>query len=146
MSDSPMQERLGWFLIRCKDLGIKATHQRMEIYRELVSTHEHPDAEAIFQRIRGRIPTISLDTIYRNLRLFEEKGLINRVGIMGDRTRFDANIYHHHHFVCTSCGLISDFAYNRDSELTSSMVPGLPGEVESIHIELRGRCMKCGNA
>jgi len=143
MSDKTMQERLHWFSERCKALGIKATHQRMEIYRELIRTQRHPDAETIYQRIRRRIPSISLDTVYRNLRLFEDKGLINRVGNLGERTRFDANIEHHHHFVCTSCGLISDLTYNDDQPLGSAKAFDVPGEVESVHIELRGLCKTC---
>ncbi len=91
MFRSTIQNRLDRFAKSCKSLGIKATHQRIEIYRELARTSEHPDVETLFQRIRRRIPSISLDTVYRNLRLFEEKGLIKRVGIRGEKTRFDAN-------------------------------------------------------
>ena len=68
--------RLADFAAECRDKHIKATHQRMEILRELASTGEHPDAETIFKRVRRRIPAVSLDTVYRTLRMLEDKGII----------------------------------------------------------------------
>ena len=67
-----------WFVEHCRDAGIKATHQRQEIYVELAHTEEHPDAETVFRRVRLRIPTISFDTVYRNLRTLEEHGVIQK--------------------------------------------------------------------
>jgi Fur family peroxide stress response transcriptional regulator len=123
--------------------GDKLTHQRREIYRELAKTHEHPDAETIYSRVRKRIPSISLDTVYRTLRLFEDEGLISRVGSIGEKTRFDANTDRHHHFVCTECGFIGD-VYNEEwNTITSPKDVTLMGKVDSIHVELRGRCNAC---
>jgi Fur family peroxide stress response transcriptional regulator len=96
-----VEKRVNVFFEVCRRYGVKATHQRAEIYRELAGTNEHPDVETIYARVRKRIPAISLDTVYRTLRLLEKKGLISRVGSLGERTRFDANIDRHHHFVCT---------------------------------------------
>ncbi len=127
----------------CRSYGVKATHQRSEIYRELARTNEHPDAETIYARVRKRIPTISLDTVYRTLRLLEKKGLISRVGSLSEKTRFDANTDRHHHFVCTECGFTGDF-YNEewDGFRAPSDVMAM-GTVNSIHVELRGICKGC---
>ena len=123
--------------------GDKVTHQRMEIYRELAKTPEHPDAETIYRRVRKRIPSISLDTVYRTLRLLEDEGLISRVGSISERTRFDANTDRHHHFVCTECGFIGD-VYNEEwNTLKSPKDVTLMGKVDSIHVELRGLCNTC---
>jgi Fur family transcriptional regulator, peroxide stress response regulator len=138
-----VDKRIEEFLASCRRKGIKATHQRTEILRELAASEEHPDAETIHTRVRQRIPAISVDTIYRTLRLFEDSGVISRVGSIRDRTRFDANTDQHHHFVCTECGLISDF-YSDDMD--SLPVPKLVsemGEVEGVYVELRGVCRQC---
>jgi Fur family peroxide stress response transcriptional regulator len=123
--------------------GVKTTHQRTEIFRELASTNEHPDAETIYARVRKRIPAISLDTVYRTLRLLEKEGLISRVGSLGEKMRFDANADRHHHFVCTECGFMGDI-YNE--EWDAFRAPGNAtalGTVHSIHVELRGLCRAC---
>lgn len=127
----------------CRRTGIKATHQRTEILRELAGTDEHPDAETIYTRVRERVPAISLDTVYRTLKLFEEKGVIARIGAARDRARFDANTARHHHFVCTRCGLMRDFYDDTLDRLRLS--PDVPEVacVNSVHVELRGLCRAC---
>ena len=138
-----VERRVNVFSGVCRRYGVKATHQRAEIYRELARTNEHPDAETIYARVRKRIPVISLDTVYRTLRLLEKKGLISRVGSLGERTRFDANTDRHHHFVCTECGFIGDI-YNEewnDFQAPSDVIA--MGKVNSVHIELRGLCKTC---
>jgi len=136
-------DRIGWFLERCRRAGIKVTHQRTEIFRELAQTEEHPDAEAIYQRVKRRIPAISQDTVYRTLRTLAEQRIIQKVGAIGYRTRFDANMDPHHHFVCTACGLIRDF-YSRELD---QFAPPRPvremGSLDSVHVELRGICKAC---
>jgi Fur family peroxide stress response transcriptional regulator len=123
--------------------GVKATHQRTEIYRELARTNEHPDAETIYARVRKRIPAISLDTVYRTLRLLEKEGLITRVGPLGEKMRFDANTDRHHHFVCTRCGFIRDLYNEKWDGLRAPSDVMAMGKVNSVHIEFRGLCKKC---
>ena len=138
-----VQKRDDVFSEFCRRSGIKATHQRAEIYREIARTDEHPDAETIYARVRKRIPTISLDTVYRTLRLLEKKGIILRVGLLSERARYDANTSRHHHFVCGECGFMGDF-YNE--EWNDFRVPRdvvTMGKVNSIHVELRGLCRVC---
>ena len=138
-----VERRIEMFSNFCRRYGAKVTHQRTEIYRELAGTNEHPDAETIYARVRKRIPTISLDTVYRTLRLLERRGLISRVGSLGERTRFDADTKRHHHFVCTGCGFMGDI-YNdewNDFRFPSDVMA--MGTVNSVHIELRGLCKAC---
>lgn len=138
-----IEKRVAGFLEICRRQGVKATHQRTEILRELAGSDEHPDAETIFRRVRQRIPAISVDTIYRTLRLLEDSGVIARVGSIRDRTRFDANTDRHHHFVCTECGMIGDFC---SSEMDCVAVPrevSEMGNVEEVYVELRGVCRQC---
>jgi len=138
-----VEKRIEDFLAICQRQGVKATHQRTEILRELASSDEHPDAETILARVRQRIPAISVDTIYRTLRLLEDKGVIARVGSIRDRTRFDANTDRHHHFVCTECGMIGDFYSEAMDRLLVPREVSEMGSVEGVYVELRGVCRTC---
>jgi len=138
-----VERRTKMFSSVCRRYGVKATHQRTEIYRELARTNEHPDAETIYARVRKRIPAISLDTVYRTLRLLEKKGLISRVGFLGEKTRFDANTNRHHHFICTECGFMGDFYNEEWNDFRAPSNVMSMGTVNSIHVELRGLCKAC---
>jgi len=143
MEAREVQNRVNEFSEACRRYGVKATHQRREIYRELAGTNEHPDVETIYSKVRKRIPAISLDTVYRTLHLLENKGLIARVGFLGDKTRFDANTDRHHHFVCTECGFMGD-VYNEEwNDFRARRDVLSMGTVNSIYVELRGLCKAC---
>ena len=138
-----VERRVKGFSEVCRRDGVKATHQRTEIYRELAGTDEHPDAETVYARVRKRIPAISLDTVYRTLRLLEKKGIVLRVGSLGERTRFDANTARHYHFVCTKCGFIGDIDDEGWNEFQAPSDAMAMGTVDSVHVELRGLCKAC---
>ena len=143
MEAKEVQKRVNEFSEACRRYGVKATHQRREIYREIARTDEHPDAEMIYTRVRKRIPEISLDTVYRTLHLLEKKGVIARVGFLGDKTRFDANTDRHHHFVCTECGFMADFYHEEWNDFRRRGDVHAMGTVNSIYVELRGLCRAC---
>jgi Fur family peroxide stress response transcriptional regulator len=143
ITQDKVEERVADFVDACRREGVKATHQRVEILRELAGTREHPDAETIYVGVRRRIPTISLDTVYRTLRMLEEKGVIARVGSITDRARFDANNEQHHHFVCTECGLVRDLHDGISTGLTPPTEASQIGSVDCVYVEFRGRCSKC---
>ncbi|MFA4944953.1 MAG: Fur family transcriptional regulator [Lentisphaeria bacterium] len=140
------QQRLAQFQQACRQLGLRATHQRSEIFRELAATSEHPDAETLCRRVRARIPELSLDTVYRNLRLLEEKGLVLKLAGTADRARFDANTAEHPHFLCTRCGRVLDLPATTLPHLPPQLAGTEIGTVESVQIELRGRCRTCRDA
>ncbi len=142
-SKEQTEKRIAMFLEICRQQGVKATHQRTEILRELAGSDEHPDAETIYERVRQRIPAISVDTIYRTLRLLEDRGVISRVGSIRDRTRFDANTDRHHHFVCTACGMIGDFYSEIMDRFPVPREVSEMGNVEGVYVELRGICRNC---
>lgn len=141
--DREIEQRVRRFEQVCRDAGVKLTHQRVEIFREVARTVDHPDAETVHRRVRERIPTVSLDTVYRALWLLADLGLIAILGSSRERTRFDANLDRHHHFVCTRCGLTRDFYCEELDE------PELPrsvralGSVELTRVEVRGVCVEC---
>ena len=123
--------------------GVKLTQQRIEIFREVARTGDHPDIETIFMRVRIKMPTVSLDTVYRALNLFEKLGLVTTIRPLSARARFDANTEAHHHFFCTRCGATLDFECQDFENLRVPRAAASLGRVDSRHIELRGLCAAC---
>lgn len=145
ISKHEIDRRIKHFQTVCRDEGIKLTHQRKEIFREVAQTVDHPDAEQIYQRVRTRMPTVSLDTVYRTLWLLNDLGLVVTLGLSRERTRFDANLHNHHHFVCRQCGLTRDFySDDLDNIRLPDSVDTL-GEIEGTHVEVRGVCRECSS-
>lgn len=126
-----------------RSAGLRLTHQRLEILREIAAADEHPDVEAVFGAVRERVPTLSLDTAYRTIAALVDLGLVTRVSVIPGSGRYDANVGEHHHFVCTSCGLIVDIA---DAELDGLVPPAEVlsiGTVQRAEISFKGRCRAC---
>ena len=138
-----IERRMACFNEACRKSGAKLTHQRMEIFREVAQTGDHPDVEKVYQGVRGRMPTISLDTVYRTLWWLKELGLIITLGPPRERTRFDANLNRHHHFVCVKCGLTRDFYSDKLDKLTLPESIQSIGLVETTQVEVKGVCLEC---
>jgi Fur family transcriptional regulator, peroxide stress response regulator len=138
-----IEQRMAHFKEACRKSGAKLTHQRLEIFREVAQTGDHPDAEKVFQGVRERMPTVSLDTVYRTLWWLKELGLITTIGPLRERTRFDANLNHHHHFVCVQCGLTRDFDSDKLDKLTLPESVQSIGYAEMTQVEVKGVCVKC---
>lgn len=138
-----IQRRLTHLTEGLKRSGVKLTHQRLEVCRDIASAADHPDAESVFRGVRERVPTISLDTVYRTLWTLRDLGLIDTLGVPRERTRFDPNTDQHHHFVCTRCGEARDFY---SDELDRLRVPDEVrrlGVVQKTQVEVRGICLRC---
>jgi Fur family peroxide stress response transcriptional regulator len=142
-SEREIKRRMEHFNQVCREAGVKLTHQRMEIFREVALSGDHPDAETVFSGVRERIPAISLDTVYRALWLLADLGLINSLGPPRERTRFDANLSRHHHFVCTKCGLIRDFYSDEFNDLRPPDSVKAFGRIEDTYVAVRGICRAC---
>lgn len=137
------EQRLEQWKTAAREAGIKLTHQRLEIFRELAASEDHPDAESLFRAVRERVPTVSLDTVYRTLWLLHDFGLVATLGPRRDGIRFDVNVEPHHHYVCVRCGLVRDF---ESDELNALRVPDSAkalGGILQTRVEVRGICAKC---
>ena len=144
ISTSKVQkQRLPDFKEGLKRAGIKLTHQRLEIFREVANCADHPDAETIFKGVRRRVPTVSLDTVYRTLWMLVDLGLITTLGSPRERLRFDANMAPHHHFICAQCGLTRDFTCGAFDRLEVPDSVRALGRMGTVQVEVRGVCLKC---
>lgn len=139
-------EQMEGFRRACVDHGIKITQQREEIFRAVISTGEHPDAVTVHRCVKKSIPSISLDTVYRNLKLLSEYGLISIVGMSHESVRFDGNMAPHHHFTCVRCGRIHDFLSEGAGGLAPPDEARSFGKPLSVHLEVKGVCTACQGA
>ena len=138
-----VDQRMARFEQVCRDAGVRLTHQRMEIFREVAQAGDHPDAEIVFQRVRERMPTVSLDTVYRTLWLLNDHCLITTLGPSRERTRFDANLTRHHHFMCVRCGMARDFHSEELNDLRLPRSARALGQIETTLVEVKGVCRAC---
>ena len=100
---------MDFFRRKCRENTLKVTPQRIVIYKELIKSKDHPNADVLFQRVKNIIPDISLDTVNRTLLTFSKIGIIGVVEGYGDPRRFDPDLEIHHHFRCINCNKIIDF-------------------------------------
>ena len=138
-----IEARVRSFVEGFRRAGVKVTHQRLEVFRELAKRSDHPDAEKVFRGVRRRVPTVSLDTVYRTLWSLVDLELITILGSHPRRARFDANTSPHHHFVCRKCGMTRDFYSEPFDRLKIPEAVEAMGTVEGTHVEARGLCVRC---
>jgi Fe2+ or Zn2+ uptake regulation protein len=117
-------------------------HAVLEVVRGIKT---HPTAEEVHRLVIRRAPGVSLGTVYRNLRLLVDAGLLGE--LPGPRARFDANTRAHHHFTCLRCGRIADVeapVAEPQSRALSKRVEARTGLTITHHkIDFFGRCRKC---
>ncbi|MBN2568586.1 MAG: transcriptional repressor [Deltaproteobacteria bacterium] len=142
-SNSQLNEKLEAFVKRCRDNGIKVTHQRMEIFREIALSDTHPSVEDIYHKLRSKLPMISLDTVYRTLSTFEQIGILSKVSVWDNKGRFDSNIIPHHHLICTRCKGIMDFYWPTFDTISLPTQTKKWGKIMAKQVELRGVCEEC---
>ncbi len=142
-SKEEIQARMDRFTQAMRDSGTRLTHQRMEIFREVARTGDHPDADTVFRQVRKRMPTVSLDTVYRTLGMLNDIGLVTTLGPQRGRVRFDANVSSHHHFFCTNCWRVEDFYSSQFDGLEVPEEVFRMGDVATTHVQFRGLCARC---
>ncbi len=122
----------------------KHFRKRDAILACLRDTHEHPSAEWIYLRLKPEYPDISLGTVYRNLSLFKEQGLIASLGPVKGVERFDGETVPHVHFICTCCGAVADLpGIQIPAELNTAVSQSSGGRVDGCQLTFTGCCGKC---
>ena len=129
----------------CRSAGIRRTHQRMEIFAELAKATDHPTPEILYRRLLRRLPTVSLDTVYRTLATLARHNLVQKVETVQSQVRFEAVAIPHHHLICRECGEIRDFPWSFFDTTRLPMEANSWGTVERKSAVLTGICDKCRN-
>lgn len=123
--------------------GLAATHQRQVVYEAVVASEGHYSPEQIYASVRKRIPSISLATVYNNLRLFVECGLLREVTPHASTLRVDGNLKPHHHLVCLRCKSVQDIEgeFLNLKRLSRHVPDGF--DLTQPLVEVFGICRRC---
>jgi Fur family peroxide stress response transcriptional regulator len=122
---------------------LAATHQRQVIYEAVVAMPGHYSPESIFAEVRRRTPSISLATVYKNLRLFVAHGLLREVSPHASTLLVEGNLEPHHHLVCTRCKAVQDIEgdFINYKKLSRHAPRGF--DLTQPLVEVFGLCRRC---
>ena len=109
----------------------------------LRGTESHPSAEAIYAALKSEIPELSLGTVYRNLRLLEQDGLIRSVCSVDGQTRYDAMVEPHVHCICRRCRRVIDARSINKEEIFSVLLLENGFLPEGFELTVNGLCAEC---
>jgi len=128
-----------------KKTGVRITPQRHAILEYLINTMSHPTADDIYKALEGKFPNMSVATVYNNLRVFRQVGLVRELTYGDSSSRFDYITSKHYHVICTDCGKIVDFHYPGLDEVEhlASHVTGF--KISHHRMEVYGLCPDCSN-
>lgn len=127
----------------CRKKDLRVTQQRLEIFKELAESTDHPTAETLHQRLLLRMPTLSLDTVYRTLATLIEYDLIHKVETIESQARFEVQHLRHHHLICRECNHIIDFQWQLIDQATLPAETKQWGHFEQANVVVYGTCEKC---
>lgn len=119
----------------------RLTSQKEFILEYLKSTKSHPTAEQVFEKVKKKLPRISLGTVYRNLDTFSKKKIIKE--LPGIKKRYDADLFPHYHFFCKNCHQVFDIERTPLNLDNLKLETDHIGSVENCEIFTYGICKKC---
>jgi len=132
----------------CETHGIAVTHQRQVLYEVMQGMDGHPSPEEIYAQVREKIPSISLATVYKNIHLFVESGVLREVSLHHGSQRVEMNEREHHHLVCSKCKGITDI--DAEELGANDLLAGkqLPGGfmAQRYAVDVIGICANCQTA
>ncbi|MDB5433496.1 MAG: transcriptional repressor [Caulobacter sp.] len=123
----------------CVEKGMRMTDQRRVIARVLSVAHDHPDVEELYRRAHEVDPHISIATVYRTVRLFEEAGIIARLDFRDGRSRYEeAPDVHHDHLIDMKTGKVVEFMDEEIEALQTAIARRLGYKLVDHRLELYG--------
>ncbi len=122
---------------------IRLTTQRQIILEELAKVKTHPTASDLYDMVRKRLPRIGLGTVYRNLELMADNGMILKLEVGGTQKRFDANTDPHYHIRCSCCGKVDDIDVPVIDTLVDAAAQSSSYQILGHHVEFTGVCTEC---
>ncbi len=128
---------------RCEAKGLRMTGQRRTIATVLEAADDHPDVEELYARASAADPNISLATVYRTVKLFEEAGILEKLDFRDGRARYeDADRDHHDHLIDIQSGEVIEFVDEEIEELQERIAAKLGYELRGHRLELYGVPLK----
>lgn len=138
-----LDDKLQVAIERLKKSGVRITPQRHAVLEYLLRSMSHPTADEIYRALEEKFPNMSVATVYNNLRILREIGLIKELTYGDDSSRFDSNMNDHYHIICEDCGKIVDFHYPTLDEIESLAEKVSGFDISHHRMELYGKCEEC---
>ena len=126
-----------------EDTSLRMTKQRQVILEELRSVTSHPTADDMYDMVRRRLPNVSLGTVYRNLEILAESGIVQKIDIGGTKKRFDGNVAAHYHLRCAGCGRVDDIHLDTGIDLEAMAAALTDYTILRHRLEFIGLCPSC---
>ncbi len=124
----------------CVEKGLKMTGQRRVIARVLSDAEDHPDVEELYRRAAALDQRISIATVYRTVRLLEERGILERRDFGGGRARYEPTEHgHHYHLIDIESGRVIEFEDTGHERIIAAIAAKLGFDLVSHRLELFGR-------
>jgi Fur family peroxide stress response transcriptional regulator len=133
-------------LDKLKTTGIRMTPQRHAILSYLLEKKTHPTVDEIYKALESKFPNMSVATIYNNLKVFLETGLVRELTYGDGASRFDADMSEHYHAICESCGKIEDFDFEPLLEAEKAAERETGFVAKGHRMEVYGLCRDCAGA
>lgn len=122
---------------------LKASLQRRLVLQILESSEGHPTAQSVFEKARRQMPSISLATVYRNLRLLVKQGALTESKIGNNPSRFETRKQRHYHVCCVQCGSLEDLVLPYQSALDRRVERLVRYRLREHRMEFFGICPRC---
>ena len=119
------------------------TKQRTRILEILRMTDSHPTASWVYDQLKPEFPSLSLGTVYRNLAILEEQGLLKKLHSGSTFDRYDAITQPHAHFVCKECGQLFDIVDVEFNDMIKTANSLSRHQIEEIKLSYSGICEEC---
>lgn len=139
------QKKIEEAISQLKQVKFRITPQRYAILEYLIEQRNHPTVDDIYCALVDRFPNMSLATVYNNLKIFIEVGLVTEMQYGDASSRFDFTNIPHYHAVCEKCGKVVDVFYPglEDVESATEKLTGF--QIDKHRLELYGICPECKN-
>ena len=125
---------------------VRLTTQRQILLEELSKVNSHPTACELYEMIRKRLPRIGLGTVYRNLELMADSGMILKLELGGAQKRFDATTDPHYHIRCSACGKLEDITVDVQKKIMEDAAEKTSYTILGHNVEFTGECPVCQKA
>jgi Fur family peroxide stress response transcriptional regulator len=121
----------------------KRSRQRDRIMEILQGTKSHPSADWLYDRLKKEFPNLSMGTVYRNLNILSEQGLIQKIDFGSTFNRFDADVSPHYHLICEKCSSVADIKLPIYDEINEKVEKMANFSINRHRIEFYGLCKNC---
>lgn len=121
----------------------RQSRQRERILQVLRQTDAHPSVDWLYERLKKEFPKLSLGTVYRNLSVLIDQGLVRKIHFGSTFDRFEANPARHYHLICDRCGRIEDIEIPIYDDINRKAEARTDFKIDRHMIEFYGICSEC---